>query len=135
MFMEWKNEYETGMKDIDSQHKTLVKTINRLHQAMKKGQGKEILGEIIDQLILYTQTHFSTEEYYLDLYHHPETEKHKKAHNNFIKEVTYFKKEFDKGNNFLTLKIMNFLKEWLNDHITGMDREYIPFFKDKGLIK
>ena len=39
--IEWKDEYSVGIQSIDQQHKIWVGLINKLHDAMKKGEGKK----------------------------------------------------------------------------------------------
>jgi len=49
-------------------------------------------------------------------------------------EATELKGSFDKGENIITVEVMNFLKDWLNNHIIGTDKKYGPFLNSKGVI-
>ena len=51
-----------GIPQIDTQHKGLVRLINDLHAAMSAGQGIQKVGKILDELVHYTEEHFSYEE-------------------------------------------------------------------------
>ena len=44
----WNDSYSVNNEQIDSQHKNLVTIINRLAESMATGQGKDVLGKIID---------------------------------------------------------------------------------------
>ena len=61
----WKSEYETGITEVDNQHKQLVDILNKLYEAMAVGKGKDVLESIFNELTSYTLTHFSTEEKYM----------------------------------------------------------------------
>jgi len=129
----WENKMSVKVKEIDEQHKKLVNMINELHQAMLERKSKEALGEIIDGLIEYTDTHFKTEQKYFDKFGYPEADTHKKEHQDFVKKVVDFKKGYDEGKLLLSLDIMNFLKDWLVNHIMGSDQKYSDFFNQHGL--
>jgi hemerythrin len=131
--IQWDSSFTVNVAEIDTQHQKLVAMINDLNNAMKQGKGKDILGKIIDELFNYAGSHFATEEKYFDKFGYPAAASHKLEHNNFVKKVSEFKNGFDRGQLALTIEVMNFLKDWLRDHIKGVDKKYGPFFNEKGL--
>ncbi|HVN23943.1 MAG TPA: bacteriohemerythrin [Syntrophorhabdales bacterium] len=131
--MQWTNSLSVNVGEIDSQHQKLVRLINDLGDAMRVGKGKDLLGKTIAELASYTVAHFSTEEKYFDKFGYPDAATHKVEHKKFIEEVSKFKKDFDSGNVGLSTSVMNFLSDWLKNHIMGKDKKYGPFFNEKGL--
>ena len=131
--IQWDNSLSVKVIQIDRQHKQLVAMINDLNEAMHQGKGKDVLGQIIKELIRYAAIHFSTEEKYFDLYRYPETANHKKEHSDFIKKVNTFKDGFEAGTLGLSIQVIHFLSDWLQKHIKGTDKQYGPFFNEKGL--
>jgi hemerythrin len=129
----WNESLSVNIAEIDRQHKKLIGMVNDLNDAMKVGKGKEVLGEIVRGLVSYTVTHFRAEENYFDRYGYPETDAHKKEHAAFIEKVTDFKDKFESKNLFLTIEVMNFLSDWLKNHIMGTDKKYSRFFNEKGV--
>lgn len=132
-FIDWKYSFSVNIEKLDSQHKDLIGCINQLFDAMKEGRGKNILGDIISSLIHYTETHFRTEEAYFEQYGYPATESHKAEHAAFVKKVTEFKSELDSGKAILSNDVLQFLKNWLQNHIIGSDKLYSKFLNEKGL--
>jgi len=132
-FIKWDDSYSVKVTEIDMQHQKLVAMINELHDAMKDGRGKEVIGKLIIDLIGYTATHFKTEEKYFDQFGYPETDSHKKEHTAFVQKISEFKDGFEKGQLSLTIDVMNFLMDWLLKHIKGADMQYSRFFNSKGL--
>jgi hemerythrin len=130
----WSDSLSVNVKEIDLQHSKLIDMINELNQAMKIGKGKDSLGKILNGLISYTATHFKQEERYFDKYGYPDTVNHKKEHAAFVKKVTDFKDGFEKNNLAVTMEVMNFLSDWLKNHIKGTDKKYSKFFNEKGLV-
>jgi hemerythrin len=131
--IQWNEGLSVDVAEIDKQHQTLVSMINELSDAMKQGKGKDALAKILNGLISYTATHFKTEEKYFDLHKYPGTVIHKKEHAAFVQKVSDFKDGFEKGKLSVTIEVMNFLSDWLKNHIKGTDKKYSVFFNEKGL--
>ena len=131
--IQWNDSFSVNVVEIDRQHQKLVGMINDLTDAMRQGKSKDILGKIINGLIGYAVTHFRTEEKYFDRFGYPETNSHKKEHSDFTKKIAEFKAGFDAGKLGLSIEVMDFLSNWLQNHIKGVDKKYGPFFNEKGL--
>lgn len=132
-YLIWDEKYSVGVREVDLQHKKLVELINGLHDAMKAGKGKDALARVLQDLINYAASHFATEEKYMTQFSYPAYPTHKNEHEKFVKQVLDFQKDFNSGKAVMTLDIMNFLKDWLLNHILGTDKKYEPFFNEHGL--
>jgi len=132
-FIEWDDSYSVNVQKIDKQHRQLIKLINDLSDAMKARKGKESLEAILNGLVEYAKTHFALEENYFDKFGYPYAVAHKEEHTKFMKNVLEFNKGLMEGRLLLSLDIMNFLNEWLINHIKGFDKNYSKFFNDAGL--
>jgi hemerythrin len=131
--MTWSDKFSVQVRQCDEEHKQLINLINNVHDAMKVGQGKQIVGQVLDALISYTKSHFAAEEQLMKANGYPDYESHKKEHNQLTMTVVDFRKEYLEGKVPLTQSIMNFLKDWLTNHIQGVDKKYGPFFNGKGI--
>jgi hemerythrin len=131
--MEWTEELSVNIREIDDQHKKLIALINKLHDAMKAGQGKEALEGTLQELASYTVYHFQTEEKYMQKFNYPRLPSHKAEHAAFVKKVVDFQKDFAENRLGLTLDLMNFLRDWVNHHIRETDKQYTATFRAGGL--
>ena len=122
-FMDWKNNMSVGNQMIDHDHQKLVRYVNEMHEAMMKGHGKEHVGPILHKLIAYTKEHFGREELIWKAAHYAGFEKHKKEHVELLATVNDFKAKFDNGAVSLSVEVMNFLRDWLKNHIMKSDKE------------
>ena len=129
----WKPEYSVKIEIIDQQHKKLLDAINVLHDAMKKGKGKEVLSEIFDKLSDYIATHFATEEEFFAKYGYPELGAHKLEHDNFIKKIEELKIRFHEGKTKSSVDLSVFLSTWFHDHMLPTDKKYAKFLNEKGV--
>lgn len=129
----WRDDYSVNIKQIDDQHKKLFDYVNEIHEAMKTKKTKDELGGIIKKLAGYTVTHFKVEENYFEKYDYPEKAVHKVEHDVFVDKVKGFQKDLDSGKLLLSLEIINFLRDWLVNHIKGTDKKYSAFLNEKGI--
>jgi hemerythrin len=131
--IEWNGNLSLGIASIDKQHRKLVEMINELNAAMLEGRGKEALSRIINGLADYTKTHFATEETYFQQFGYTEGTGHKAQHDHFANKVLEFRSEFERGRLGLSVKVMQFLSNWLQEHIKGSDKKYAPFLIGRGV--
>jgi hemerythrin-like metal-binding protein len=132
-FLVWKDSWLVGIRVVDSQHKNLVSILNQLHEAMRTGQGKTVLGEILGRLINYTKAHFAAEEGLLEMHGYPQLGPHRLEHEKLTAKVIDFQKQYAAGAVTLSVEVMQFLSDWLQHHILGTDMKYSTFLKAKGV--
>ncbi|MFO7828375.1 MAG: bacteriohemerythrin [Bacteroidales bacterium] len=127
--IEWNDTYELGIKEIDNQHKGLVILINELFELMSQGKAKNHLEDIFSHLTDYTKKHFFAEEKLMVKYAYQGFDEHKAEHQKFIEKLSAFKNDFSQGKTTLSLEILNFLRDWLLNHIQITDQQYVPHVK------
>ena len=125
--IQWSDKYSVNNFLIDSQHKRLVSMINLMHESMKEGKGKETLQKILNDLVGYTKEHFLTEEAMMKKANYPGYAAHKTEHDKLTEKAVDLQKSYADGKAPLTMDVLNFLKNWLTNHIEGTDKKY----KDK----
>ena len=134
-FFEWKQEYVTGVWEIDAHHKKLVSMINDAYKKMIKCENiiekQPFILEIINELIDYGCYHFEAEEKIMLKYNFPEYEFHKQEHENFKIEVQRFLTEYNKGMILYSFAVVVFIRDWLITHVTGTDQLFVPFLSEK----
>ena len=85
----------------------------------------------IQGLVLYAVEHFATEEQLFQQYGYPDAAKHQEEHKMFIEKIEGFSNDFSAGKIGLSIQVMNFLSDWLKNHIMGCDQKYVPYFAGK----
>jgi hemerythrin len=63
----------------------------------------------------------------------PEYDVHAKHHARLIGEVQELKAKYAGGEIRMDISIVNFLKDWIVNHILTEDRKYGPYLNDKGV--
>jgi len=133
VFVLWNEKYNTGIKEIDEQHKKLVKILNQLYESFVDRTVNEKLREVVQEMTAYTEYHFGVEEKYFKEFNFEGANEHIIEHQTFVNKVKVFQDNMEQGKVSVTFQLMNFLRKWLIEHINGTDREYIGLFKEKGL--
>jgi hemerythrin len=131
--MKWDQRFSVNIKVIDEQHKKWIGMLNNLHDAMRLGKGRDMVGSVLGELVDYTKVHFSTEERLMEKYGYALYSGHKKLHEDMVREVELLQSKYEAGETTLTIDVMQFLKNWLSEHIIGTDRNYAPFLNGKGV--
>ena len=135
--IEWNESLKLGVAVVDGQHERLVGIINRLNEAMIDGKGADVIGEIMDELIIYTATHFSMEEKYFAQFEYPDADEHKREHDALIERVSAFARDFEKAifssKSALAAELLQFLQIWWRYHMMETDSKFVAFFREKGL--
>lgn len=128
----WKEKHSVGIAEIDAQHKRLFAIMNELNDAMASEQAKDILEGILDRLVNYTATHFVTEERLMKEHGFAGHDAHKKVHAQLTAKVRDFQDDYHQGRVAMSIDVMHFLMEWLDQHILGTDMEYRQYLVSRG---
>ncbi|AFZ44458.1 hemerythrin-like metal-binding protein [Halothece sp. PCC 7418] len=131
----WRSEYETGFDTVDQQHQHLFDIINRLHEAMSSGHGREVIEETLEEMINYTIEHFSTEEKLMIKAHYPLYKEHKQIHDQLTQEVQEIAEKVAQREHLITVEVSHFLTQWLIHHIKGEDLKMIRFLREKNVLE
>jgi hemerythrin-like metal-binding protein len=129
----WTKDLSVGIPSIDVQHKKLVELINELHDAMKAGSSKQIISTVLNNLVLYTKTHFSNEEKCMTDACFSGLKDHKCKHDELTQKVLEFQNNYNGGRAVMSIDVLNFLTDWLKNHIMKKDKEYSAHLISNGV--
>lgn len=129
----WGPNFYIGIKEIDNQHKVLVDLINKLYTAFGSNSNRRQIKTVLQELVDYTVYHFGNEENYFKKFGYKDTPAHVDQHKRFVDKIRSFARDFEKGDATVSIDIINFLKDWLINHILKIDARYVPFLKEHGV--
>ncbi len=84
--MKWVPEYNTGIDVIDDQHRRILDYINEI-DAIDVNTDRERVKQILENIIDYTQSHFTFEESLQEEAGYKYRVPHKRVHDLFIKKL------------------------------------------------
>lgn len=135
--IEWNDSLKLGIAVVDQQHERLIAIVNHLQDATLEGREAGVISEIIDELIIYTATHFSMEEKYFAEFEYADAEEHQQEHAALIAKVNAFANEFENclpgGRAALARQLLQFLGIWWRYHMMETDAKFVALFHEKGM--
>ena len=122
--IEWTQKLSVGVPEMDEQHKKLVELINRLHEAMRKGEGPSVIKAVLNELVTYIKVHFAAEERMLASREYPGLAAQKRMHKVFTDKVAEMNQKVQSGAMLSSITVSSFLQDWLVNHIQNEDKKY-----------
>lgn len=124
----WQDKYALGVVKIDEQHRKLFEIAGEIEALLnddfitdKYDDIVAILGELKD----YTIQHFKDEEEFMLNHKFPMFLTHKMMHNDFVEKIESIDlSKVDNEQNLYLKEILNFVGEWLVEHILVEDAKY-----------
>lgn len=131
--MKWDPGFSVQVQEFDGHHQQLFKMVNDLNDAMQARKGKEVLGQVLLGLAAYTDQHFAAEEAAMKRTRFPEYLAHTQEHRQLTAKVLQFMHEYESGNVLISIDLLMFLREWLEQHILLTDRRYAAHLHANGM--
>ena len=125
--MKWEQTYETGIKQIDNEHKIIVQLINNLELSLQKGNEEKTAVLVLKNLADYVKIHFKNEERVMKKIGFLELSRHKRLHKDLVKQVANIIKDFKMGKPWTARELLGFLQHWLVYHIVEEDKKIGKF--------
>ncbi len=131
---QWSNAYQTGLEEVDLQHRQLVDMLNQLDEARTVGGDSQLILELLDGLSAYTRYHFSTEERLMadPGFATDEASRHQAEHQAFIEQVGQVQSSAHGDASLVSDTLIEFLTHWLAEHILGSDQRMATLLKHGG---
>lgn len=128
--VEWSDDFKTGEDEIDKEHWGLFALIHDLGDKLAQGAVEASIDSTIEALVAYVDVHFEHEQRLMQATGYPSFEAHKKAHEALARRVAGFKKDYGRApETFDFDALMEFLSNWLSEHILKLDMEFAAYHK------
>lgn len=136
----WNKNFEIGIKEIDEQHKQLIKLLNKLANTLTY-ENDLMINDIFKELADYATHHFETEEKIWAEYFHDDKWyiKHQANHKSFLPKILKIQAKSNHQNyNQVIEETIMFLIRWLAIHIIDEDKKMcyiLKYMKKNKTIK
>jgi hemerythrin-like metal-binding protein len=127
----WSKKFFTGIEEIDFQHYKIVNYVNDLYQKVLSNATPLELSKILKELAEFTANHFHYEEVLFDKCKYPKRKDHVYQHKKLLGEINEFVIKLESKNAKIDNVLIEFLTNWLANHILKEDMQYVPCLKDK----
>jgi hemerythrin len=127
-FVEWRDTFSIGVKELDEQHRQLLALVNSLHAALSDRliDRLEVYDDALKDATDYIEYHFSWEERFMRDIGYPELQAQATMHAYYKSRVA--EAQADEGQDRLApTRFLHFLRDWLLEHIAVEDRKIGAF--------
>jgi len=122
VLIEWRDEFNTGVDEVDHEHKEIIDLINELHAAMGDNSSKDEVGRFLGDVFAKISAHFALEETVMRKHNYDEYEDHKSDHENLLDELRDIMDdaEEDTGDHYKTA-LAESVRDWFVNHFKTKD--------------
>ena len=128
--VEWSESYSVGVSEIDFQHQTLFRFLNRLIADSDSTTRSETVSDTLMEMTRYAQEHFIREETLMALHGYPDLPAHRALHREFRKKTVEFCQAAMLDVAIVPTALENYLVEWLINHILIEDQRFAPYMQE-----
>lgn len=130
--MSLSKELLTGIQEIDDQHGNLFLLLDNLQAQIISGRNWSDVYFILSELSHYARTHFMVEESVMRLHGYPDLEQHIAEHRGFTEKLSQLEAQAVKNN--IGPSIVEFIRQWLENHISKSDQAYVHCLRTRPVI-
>ncbi|MDY0201327.1 MAG: bacteriohemerythrin [Bacteroidales bacterium] len=129
----WNSAYSVNVVSIDKDHQVIFGLLNELYNAVAAGKGGTAVHDVVKSLVKYAQRHFRREELLMEQAGYPYLKNHIALHEYFEQSVFKYAKQLTENSEGITIEVLSFMRDWLIQHIQGVDMDFVPYLKSKNI--
>jgi|GEM_PF-2333536 len=131
----WNNRCSLSDGALNREHKELFDALNAVQDAVLNDEGRSEIGAHLIRLALATHKHFISEQARMASARYPGLPLHTLKHEQLLEELDRFIVRYDYEGMILDDHSLNFLRDWLLDHLQTMDLSYAVWLKEAAQAK
>ena len=116
--IEWRKEFETGIPDVDHEHRELVNLINGLHEHIASGADPARVEEFLGEVFARIAAHFALEESIMRKHAYDEYDAHKAEHEKLLDEIRDI---MDGATAGYANSLSTVVRDWFVNHFKSKD--------------
>ncbi len=120
--IEWREEFETGIPDVDHEHRELVDLINSLHEQLGNRADPETVSAFLGEVFARISAHFALEETIMRKHGYDEYEAHKAEHEKLLDDIRDIMDDYEAGvYEEFEDRLASRVRDWFVDHFKTKD--------------
>jgi hemerythrin len=130
--IKWGPDLMIGVPEIDRQHEELVRLLNELFNAYMEDETGDVIADSVNAVADYADYHFSAEEELMEKVGYPGMAEHSQIHVSFTEKSLEFLVDFLEGREALPTEIIEYLGDWVVEHIKVTDMALGQYMRESG---
>ncbi|MEI7609785.1 MAG: bacteriohemerythrin [Rhodospirillaceae bacterium] len=128
--LEWTDALETGVEEIDGDHRCLIDLANRIHTAALAGNREEV-ADLVLEFCNYCDDHFVMEEEFMRDINYPQRAEHKRDHDQMLADLDKIMGKVQ-SNLDASAVMGEFIFHWTEAHVLVVERQLAEFVRARG---
>ena len=120
--IEWRPEFETGVPDVDHEHRELVDLINQLHEQMGGDAEPAEISAFLGEVFARISAHFALEESIMRKHQYDQYIEHKTDHEKLLDDIRDIMDDLEAGKYAAYDEALSSaVRDWFVDHFKTKD--------------
>jgi len=119
--LEWKDEYATGIEEVDDEHRDLIAVINRLHELLLADDARLTVPAFFERLLSGVSAHFALEERIMSESGYTDLAAHQEDHDRLLAEIRDLVEAFGQAEEVDSVDLALRLEPWFTQHFATHD--------------
>jgi hemerythrin len=95
--IEWRDEFNTGVAEVDHEHRELIDLINQLHDQLRRDPDRDTVAAFLGEVFAKISAHFALEETVMRKHRYDEYAAHKAEHEALLDEIRDIMDDYEAG--------------------------------------
>ncbi len=121
VLLQWKDEYATGIDEVDEEHRDLIDVINRLHELLLAEDARMTVPAFFARLLEGVSAHFALEERIMGESRYAELAAHREDHERLLEEIRDLMEAFGHAEEVDSVDLAMRLEPWFRHHFATHD--------------
>ena len=120
--IDWRSEFETGIAEVDHEHRELVDLLNDLHTELEADAPRERVSAFLGEVFARISAHFALEETVMRKHHYDQYTDHKADHEKLLDELRDIMDAHEAGGYFdYRDALARGVRDWFVNHFKSKD--------------
>ena len=119
--------------DVSAEHRVQIELLHALQEALARGdEDRTTSGELLKQLLDYSEAHFLSEQLLMRLYAYPGYEGHVQEHDQLIEGLRDLHRAWTDGEGEAAGNLLAQVEDWLQTHMSTTDKALEAYLGENG---
>ena len=119
--IEWKDEFNLGIEEVDKEHRDLIGLINALHDSMSARDTRAEVAEDLSRIYDVVSAHFAHEEEYMRETRYMAYAEHKEDHEILLDDLRDIIEQAGSDHAYAEARLSADLEYWFSEHFRTHD--------------